>query len=68
VVLERKEGVFWLPPQAIRQFEGRKYIVVKVDDERQRSVDVLVGIESTERVEIEGAVEDLVEGWEVVGR
>jgi multidrug efflux pump subunit AcrA (membrane-fusion protein) len=67
VVLEHKENVFWLPPQAVRQFEGRKYIVVQ-DGDHQRSVDVIIGIESEERYEIEGAVEALVEGWVVIGK
>lgn len=67
VVLERKEDVFWVPPQAIHQFEGREFIVVQ-DGDRQRAVDVNVGIESEERYEIEGVTEELVEGWVVIGR
>jgi hypothetical protein len=38
------------------------------DDDRQRSVDVNIGIESEERYEIEGVTEDLVEGWVILGR
>jgi multidrug efflux pump subunit AcrA (membrane-fusion protein) len=67
VVLERKEDVFWVPPQAIHQFEGRKFITIQ-DGDRQRTVDVNVGIESEERCEIEGVSEELVEGWVVIGR
>jgi multidrug efflux pump subunit AcrA (membrane-fusion protein) len=67
VVLERKSDVLWLPPQAISQFEGRRFIVVQ-DGDRQRTVDVTIGIEGTERWEIEGVTEELVEGWVVVGR
>jgi multidrug resistance efflux pump len=67
VVLESKENVLWLPPQAISQFEGRRFIVVQ-DGDRQRTVDVTIGIEGTERWEIEGVTEELVEGWVVVGR
>jgi multidrug efflux pump subunit AcrA (membrane-fusion protein) len=67
VVLERKENVFWVPPQAVHQFEGRRFIVIQ-DGDRQRSIDVSVGIESLERYEIEGLSEDLVEGWIVLGR
>jgi multidrug efflux pump subunit AcrA (membrane-fusion protein) len=67
VVLEQKEDVFWVPPQAIHQFEGREFIVVQ-DGDRQRAVDVNVGIESEERYEIEGVTEELVEGWVVIGR
>ena len=43
VVLEKKENVLWLPPQAVRNFEGRKFVVVQ-DGDGQRRVDVKVGI------------------------
>jgi multidrug resistance efflux pump len=33
VVLERKDDVLWLPPQAIRTFEGRKFVVVQEEGE-----------------------------------
>jgi RND family efflux transporter MFP subunit len=64
VVLERKEDVLWLPPQAIRTFEGRKFVVVQ-EGEGQLRVDVKVGIESEDRVEIE---EGLTEGQIVIGQ
>jgi multidrug resistance efflux pump len=67
VVLERRENVFWVPPLAVSQFEGRRFIVIQDGDSR-RSVDVIVGIESEERYEIEGQSEELVEGWVVIGR
>jgi multidrug efflux pump subunit AcrA (membrane-fusion protein) len=63
VVLEQKDNVLWLPPQAVRIFEGREFVVVQ-DGESQRRVDVKIGIESTDRVEIE---EGLTEGQIVVG-
>jgi RND family efflux transporter MFP subunit len=64
VVLEHKDSVLWLPPQAIRTFEGRKFVVVQ-DGEAQRRVDVTIGIESDERVEIK---EGLTAGLTVVGQ
>jgi multidrug efflux pump subunit AcrA (membrane-fusion protein) len=64
VVLERKDDVLWLPPQAIRTFEGRQFVVVQEGDGQLR-VDVKVGIESEDRVEIE---EGLEEGQIIVGR
>ena len=64
VVLERKDDVLWLPPQAIRTFEGRRFVVVQ-EGEAQRRVDVKVGIESEDRVEIE---EGLTEGQIVIGQ
>jgi multidrug efflux pump subunit AcrA (membrane-fusion protein) len=62
VVLEEKDNVLWLPPQAIRNFEGRKFVVVK-DGEGQRRVDVKVGITGDDRLEI---LEGLTEGQVVV--
>lgn len=63
VVLEKKDNALWLPPQAIRTFEGRKFVVVQ-DGELQRRVDVKVGVEGEEQVEIE---DGLSEGQIVVG-
>lgn len=60
VVLERKDNVLWLPPQAIRTFEGRKFVVVQ-DGQALRRVDVKVGVTGKDRVEIlEGLTEDQV--------
>jgi RND family efflux transporter MFP subunit len=64
VVLERKDDVPWLPPQAIRTFEGRKFVVVQEGDAQLRK-DVKVGIEGEDRVEIE---EGLTEGQVVIGQ
>ncbi len=62
VVLEKKESVLWLPPQAIRTFEGRKFVVVQEEGYQQR-VDVKIGIEGADRTEI---LEGLQEGQIVV--
>ena len=63
VVLERKEDALWLPPAAIRTFEGRKFVVIQ-EGTGQRRVDVLLGIKSEDRVEI---VDGLEKGDIVVG-
>lgn len=63
VILEKKSDVLWLPPAAIRTFSGRKFVVIE-EEGRQRRVDVVVGIESDERVEIK---EGLEEGQVVIG-
>jgi HlyD family secretion protein len=63
IVLERKENALWLPPEAIRSFEGRRFVIVR-EGERERRVTVRVGIETEERVEI---LEGLSEGDIVVG-
>lgn len=64
VVKERKDGVLWLPPQALRNFDGRRFAVIQ-DGDTQRRVDVKVGIQTTEQVEIE---EGLEEGQVVIGQ
>jgi multidrug efflux pump subunit AcrA (membrane-fusion protein) len=64
VELERKADVLWLPPQALRIFDGRRFAVLQ-DGDVQRRVDVTVGIETPERVEIEAGLE---EGQTVVGQ
>jgi HlyD family secretion protein len=64
ITLAKKDTALWLPPQAIRAFEGRRFVVIK-DGERQRRQDVRVGITSDERVEI---LEGLNEGDVVVGQ
>jgi multidrug efflux pump subunit AcrA (membrane-fusion protein) len=51
VVVESKTNVLWLPPQAIRTFEGRQFVVVQ-DAQGLHRVDVKVGVEGSERVEI----------------
>jgi multidrug efflux pump subunit AcrA (membrane-fusion protein) len=63
VVLVRKADVLWLPPEAIRNFEGRRFVVVQ-EGGRQRRVNVVIGIESERRVEI---VDGLEEGQLVAG-
>jgi len=62
--LERKENVLWLPPQALRTFDGRRFAVVQ-EPEQQRRVDVTIGIQTADRVEIK---EGLTEGQIVVGQ
>jgi hypothetical protein len=56
--LERKDDVLWLPPQAVRTFEGRRFVVV-IEGAVMRRVDVKLGIVGKDRVEI---VEGLTEG------
>jgi multidrug efflux pump subunit AcrA (membrane-fusion protein) len=57
VILEQKNSVLWLPPQAVRTFEGRKFVVVQ-EGEGQRRVDVKIGIESEDRVEIQDGLKE----------
>jgi RND family efflux transporter MFP subunit len=64
VTLQHKEGVLFLPPPAVRNFQGRQFVVVQNGD-RQSRVDVEVGITSAGKVEI---VSGLKEGQVVVGQ
>ena len=64
VVLEQKEDALWLPPAAIRTFEGRKFVVIQAGAGQQQ-IDVTLGIESEDRVQI---LEGLEEGQVVLGR
>jgi RND family efflux transporter MFP subunit len=57
VVLEKRSDTLWLPPQAIRRFEGRRFVVVQ-DNDGQRRVDIKIGITSDDRVEILEGVEE----------
>jgi len=57
ILVKEAHDVLWLPPQAIRTFEGRRYVVVR-DGARQRSVDVTIGVEGEERVEIQAGLEE----------
>jgi multidrug efflux pump subunit AcrA (membrane-fusion protein) len=55
IVLEQKDDALWLPPAAIRTFQGRDFVVIQ-DDSAQRRVDVKLGIKGKDRVEVlEGA-------------
>ncbi|MCB0035621.1 MAG: HlyD family efflux transporter periplasmic adaptor subunit [Anaerolineales bacterium] len=64
LVVTAQDDVLWLPPAAIRDFNGRKFVVVQDGDVQQR-VDVELGIEGNGRVEI---VSGLEEGQRIVGQ
>ncbi|HEU5103070.1 MAG TPA: HlyD family efflux transporter periplasmic adaptor subunit [Roseiflexaceae bacterium] len=64
IVLEHKDNVLWLPPEAVRSFEGRRFVVVR-DGDRERRVTVKTGIETEDRIEI---LEGLKEGDLIVGQ
>ena len=61
--VERADNALWLPPQAVRNFNGRLFVVVQ-DGEAQRRADVRIGVEGEDRVEI---LEGVEEGQTVVG-
>jgi multidrug efflux pump subunit AcrA (membrane-fusion protein) len=57
IILEEKVDVLWLPPDAVRSFQGRTIVTVQ-DSERQQRVDVELGIVSNDRVEILKGLEE----------
>lgn len=62
VIRESRQNVLWLPPAAIRTFEGRNFVVIKTEGLPKRQ-DVKIGIKNEERVEI---IDGLQEGQVVV--
>jgi HlyD family secretion protein len=63
IVLERKPTALLLPPEAIRSFEGRRFVIVR-EGERERRITVRIGITTEQQVEI---LDGLKEGDIVVG-
>jgi multidrug efflux pump subunit AcrA (membrane-fusion protein) len=63
VIIKQDDNALWLPPAAIRKFQGRDFVVVQ-DTDGQRRVSVTAGIVAAERVEI---LDGLSEGQIVVG-
>lgn len=51
IILEQHENALWLPPEAVRTFGERTFVVLREGDQERR-VTVVVGIKSDERVEI----------------
>jgi len=63
VVIEERNDVLVVPSSAIRQFSGRNFVVIQNDSVQQR-VDVKLGLEGDDRVEI---LEGLEENQTVIG-
>ena len=63
LVIDQNEAALWLPQKAIREFSGRKFIVVR-SGEREQRIDIDTGLQGDGRVEILGAVEA---GQQVIG-
>jgi len=49
--LETRSNVLWLPPNAIRTFQNRIFVVLQTP-EGQRRADIEIGLRTTDRVEI----------------
>lgn len=65
IVVNERSDALWLPPAAIRDFNGRNFVVIE-ENGAQRRVDVEVGIEGGGRVEIVAGVVE--EGQTVIGQ
>ena len=63
VNIAEREDVLWLPASAIRRFSGRNFVVIQ-DGGIQQRIDVSLGLEGGDRVEI---LEGLEENQTVVG-
>jgi HlyD family secretion protein len=64
IQLEERQDTLWLPPAALRVFQGRDFVLVQ-DGEVQRRVDVSIGLRTRDRVEIS---DGLTEGQVVLGQ
>ena len=64
VIFNERHDALWLPTGAIREFNGRNFVVVE-EDGAQRRIDVVLGIEGDGRVEV---VEGVEEGQTVIGQ
>jgi RND family efflux transporter MFP subunit len=63
VQLASKKGVLWLPPDAVRSAGGRTFVIINSDSGPKR-VDVEIGLQTRDMVEI---ISGLEEGQVVVG-
>jgi hypothetical protein len=63
-VLGEAKNVLWLPPQAVRTFQGRRFVVLQGPNGARQRMDVEIGLEADDRVEIKRGVS---EGDVVVG-
>ncbi|MBC7810428.1 MAG: HlyD family efflux transporter periplasmic adaptor subunit [Burkholderiales bacterium] len=53
--LQVRESVLWLPPAAVRTFQNRTFVVLQTAD-GERAVDVEIGLQTDDRVEIVSGV------------
>ncbi len=63
ILLDRRDDVLWLPPAAIREFNGRLFVVVQ-EGQTQKRVDIKIGLQNENQIEI---VSGVTEGQLVVG-
>jgi RND family efflux transporter MFP subunit len=54
----QRQDVLWIPPQALRTFRARRFVVVRNPDGTESRKDVKTGLESSDRVEIIDGVKE----------
>lgn len=64
VSAESKTNVLWLPPAAIRTYQGESYVLIQEGDTVKR-VNIVLGLQTPERIEI---VAGLEAGQKVIGQ
>ncbi|MBI5959130.1 MAG: HlyD family efflux transporter periplasmic adaptor subunit, partial [Chloroflexi bacterium] len=57
MALEVRENVLWLPPSVIRTFQNRTFVVLSTAD-GPRTVDITLGLQTDDRVEITSGVNE----------
>ena len=57
-VLGLAERVLWLPPAAVRSFQGRRFVVIQTSDGKQQRMDVDLGLQADDRIEIKSGVKE----------
>lgn len=60
VLLGRAENVLWLPTQAVRFNRDRPFVMV-MDGDSERKVDITIGLQTPERIEIVSGLEEQAE-------
>ncbi len=64
IILGKKDDALLLPPAAIREYKGLKFVIVQEGEKRRRVEISKVGLKSLDRVEV---IADLQPGDQVVG-
>lgn len=64
IVLGKKDNALLLPPAAIREYKGLKYVIVQEGDKNRRVEINEIGLKATDKVEV---IADLKEGDKVLG-
>ena len=57
IAVETRQDVLWLPPAALRTFQGRDFVLVE-ENGVQRRVDIRLGLQSDDRIEIASGLEE----------